>query len=75
MSKAGSSGEDWDAFPRDIMNPASRRLARRVFPAFFAVACLIGLMAHSLVAVAIIGILVSAVMYARLGAGNTPGNR
>jgi hypothetical protein len=42
------------------------------FPAFFAVACLIGLMAHSLVPVAITGILISAIVYARLGAGNTP---
>jgi len=57
------------------MNPASRRLAHRLFPAVVVAACLIGLMAHSLVAVAIVGILISAVIYARLGAGNTPGNR
>jgi fatty acid desaturase len=75
MSKVGSRLEDWDAFARDVKNPASRLLARRVFPAFFAVACLIGLLAHSLAAVAIISILISAVMYARLGASSTPGNR
>ena len=56
------------------MNRESRRIAHRLILAFFAVACLIGLMADSFVVVIIITVLTSGIIFAGLShVGDTPG--